>query len=168
MKQTFSVSKTILTAGALLLTALAFGLIVIAPHAADKPVAEKPATATTPALVATPEPSKLAREMLGTWILVGKPGKVSEPLEAGGRLKFRTGAHWTMTHSDANSGLVVIHDGGTYTLEGDTYTETIEYATKPTSNDIGRTFVFKVKVEGDFMTQEGVGNPYTEVWKRLK
>ena len=33
---------------------------------------------------------------------------------------------------------------------------------------IGQTFRFKVKVEGDTYTQEGIGNPYTEVWKRLK
>ena len=25
-----------------------------------------------------------------------------------------------------------------------------------------------VKVEGDTMTQIGIGNPYTEVWKRVK
>ena len=28
---------------------------------------------------------------MGTWVLVGKPGKVGEPPAAGGRLKFRTG-----------------------------------------------------------------------------
>jgi hypothetical protein len=120
---------------------------------------EKPAATTS---------AQLARDMTGTWVLVGKPGKVRETPEAGGRLKFRTGAHWTMTQSDPKTGLVVMHDGGTYSLDGDTYMETIEYANDSTSNDIGRTFIFKVKVEGDFMTQEGVGNPYTEVWKRLK
>ena len=141
--------------------ALAVALLtaVIASRADDKPASIPPAA---------PAPSQLAKDMMGTWVLVGKPGKVREAPERGGRLKFRTGAHWTMTQSDPKTGLVVMHDGGTYSLEGDTYTETLEYANESTSNDIGRTFVFKVKVEGDLMTQEGVGNPYTEVWKRLK
>ena len=106
--------------------------------------------------------------MIGIWVLVGKPGKVGEIPAAGGRLKFRTGRHWTMTQADPKTGLTIMHDGGTYTLNGDQYTETIEYANESTANDIQRTFMFTVKVEGDTMTQIGIGNPYTEVWKRLK
>jgi len=139
--------------------AVALLTAVIAPRAEDKPAPTQPTAAAN---------AQLAKDMMGAWVLVGKPGRVREAPERGGRLKFRTGAHWTMTQSDPKTGLVVMHDGGTYSLEGDTYAETLEYANESTSNDIGRTFVFKVKVEGDLMTQEGVGNPYTEVWKRLK
>ncbi len=145
--------RSVIRVGAVGLLALALFALVLAPKAADKPAAA---------------PGQLAKDMVGTWVLVGKPGKVREAPESGGRLKFRTGKHWTMTQSDPKTGLVVMHDGGTYSLEDDTYLETIEYANSSTANDIGRTFVFKVKVEGDLMTQEGVGNPYTEVWKRLK
>ena len=105
---------------------------------------------------------------MGTWVWVGRRGKVGEIPAAGGRLKFRTGKHWTTTHTDSETGRVVMHDGGTYTLDGDNYTETIEYANDSTARDIGKTFMFTVKVEGDTMTQIGVGNPYTEVWKRVK
>jgi hypothetical protein len=146
--------RNVIRVGVGCVLALLLSALVLAPRAADKP--------------ATAAPGQLARDMMGTWVLVGKPGKVREAPESGGRLKFRTGKHWTMTQSDPRTGLVVMHDGGTYSLDGDTYTETLEYANESTSNDIGRTFVFKVKVEGDLMTQEGVGNPYTEVWKRLK
>jgi hypothetical protein len=106
--------------------------------------------------------------MMGTWVLVGRPGKVGEPPAAGGRLKFRTRRHWTMTQANPDTSLTVMHDGGTYTLDGDKYVETIEYANQSTANDIGKSFMFTVKVEGDTMTQTGIGNPYTEVWKRLK
>src|SRR5262245_57034125 len=69
---------------------------------------------------AAPEPSQLAKDMIGTWVHVGRPGQVMEAPETGGRLKFRTGAHWTLTRADA-AGLVTEHFGGTYTLNGDEY-----------------------------------------------
>jgi hypothetical protein len=148
-------TRRIIRTAVLCLLALATPTALVVLRAADKPAAP---TAS----------SQLARDMMGTWVLVGKPGNVREAPEAGGRLKFRTGRHWTMTQANPDTGLTIMHDGGTYTLDGDKYVETIEYANPSTANDIGKSFMFTVKVEGDTMTQVGVGNPYTEVWKRLK
>jgi hypothetical protein len=148
-------TRRIIRTAVLCVLALATPTALIVLRAADKPAA--PAAS-----------SQLARDMMGTWVLVGKPGNVREAPEAGGRLKFRTGRHWTMTQASPDTGLIIMHDGGTYTLDGDKYVETIEYANPSTANDIGKSFMFTVKVEGDTMTQIGVGNPYTEVWKRLK
>jgi hypothetical protein len=116
------------------------------------------------------EPSKLAKNLIGTWVLVGTPEKVGEPPASGGRLKFFTGRHWTITQADRKTGKVVFHHGGTYTLDGDTYTEKVEYANQSTADLIGKTFKFKIKVDGDTYTQTAIGedNPYTEVWKRAK
>ena len=63
---------------------------------------------------------------------------------------------------------VTIHQGGTCTIDGDEYTETVKYANENTAENIGQSFKFKVKLEGDKYTQTGVGNPYTEVWRRAK
>jgi hypothetical protein len=112
--------------------------------------------------------SRLAEQMIGTWVRVGAPGEVGEPPAKGGRLKFRTGRHWTMTDADPETGLVTTHDGGTYTLDGNEYVESLDYATEASKEDIGKKFKFTVKIEGDLMTQTGIDNPYTEVWKRLK
>lgn len=61
------------------------------------------------------------------------------------------------------------HHGGTYTLDGDTYEETVEYSTENNAAQlIKQKFKFTVKVEGDTLTQVGVGNPFNEVWKRVK
>jgi hypothetical protein len=116
------------------------------------------------------EPTKLAKDLAGTWVLVGTPDKVGDPPESGGRFKFRTGKHWCVTEADPKTGKVVFHHGGTYTLDGDTYAETIEYANENTAELIKKTFKFKVKVEGDTYTQTGIGddNPFNEVWKRVK
>ena len=112
-------------------------------------------------------PSALAKGLIGTWILVGTPGKEEEPPAKGGRLKFITGKHWTVTESD-EAGKVTIHHGGTCTIEGDEYTETVKYANESTAELIGRSFKFKIKLEGDKYTQTGIGNPYTQVWRRAK
>jgi hypothetical protein len=113
-------------------------------------------------------PSSLAKDLIGTWVHVGTPGHVGEAPATGGRLKFRTGRHWTLTYADPNTGLVTEHFGGTYTLHGDEYVETQEYSDTTWIKDNGKSFKFKVMVEGDTMTQFGIDNPWTEVWKRVK
>ena len=114
------------------------------------------------------EPAKVAKELIGTWVLVGTPEKVGEPPASGGRLKFFTGRHWCITQADPKTGKVTFHHGGTYTLDGDTFAETVEYAHDNTAGLIGKTFKFKIKLDGDTLTQIGDGNPYQEVWKRVK
>jgi hypothetical protein len=111
------------------------------------------------------EPSKLAADLVGTWRLVGTPdGGEETPTK---RLKFFTGKHWLVTEAD-DDGKVTIHHGGTYTLDGDEYVETIEYALPESVSAIGMKFKFKIKVEGDKYTQIGIENPYSEVWRRAK
>jgi hypothetical protein len=116
----------------------------------------------------SPAASKLAKDLIGTRVLVGTPDEVGEIPATGGRLKFFTGRHWIITQADPKTGLVIFHHGGTYTLDGNECVEKIEYATKDTEQLIKQTLKFNVKVEKDTYTQIGVGNPYTEVWKRLK
>ena len=144
--------RTVLLFGAVAL-ALPTG-IVFSLRAADQPSG------------ASKEPSKLAKDFIGTWILVGTPDKVGEVPKSGGRLKFITGKHWVVTESEPGTGKVLFHHGGTYTLDGDNYAETVEYANEGTADLIKQTFKFKIKVDGNTYTQIGVGNPFSEVWKR--
>jgi len=139
--------------------ALALSIGLLLPLRADEPPAAR-----------AKEPTKLAKELIGTWILVGTPDKVSEAPKSGARLKFFTGKHWAITQADPDTSKVIFHHGGTYTLDGDNYTETIEYANENTAELIKKTFKFKIKVEGDTYTQVGVGddNAFSEVWKRAK
>ena len=111
------------------------------------------------------EPSKLAADLIGTWRLVGTPDSEEETPTK--RLKFFTGKHWLVTEAD-DDGKVTIHHGGTYTLDGDEYVETIEYALPESISAIGMKFKFKISVEGDKYTQIGIENPYSEVWRRAK
>jgi hypothetical protein len=110
------------------------------------------------------EPSKLATDLIGTWELVGSPDGEEFDINA---LKFFTGKHWTVIHFDDDGHIQYSH-GGTYTIDGDQYAETIKYASEQTAALIGQTLKFKIKVEGDKYTQLGVENPYNEVWRRAK
>jgi hypothetical protein len=112
--------------------------------------------------------SQLANDMIGTWVRVGTPGHVGAAPSMGGYLKVRTGSNWVITQADKMGWLVATNSGGTYTLNGNEYVETQEYANATWTKDNGKSFKFTVKIEGDTMTQIGVDNPYSEVWKRVK
>ena len=135
-------------------------LVLTLPTASRLLAQDKPVTAQ--------EQSPLDTNLIGTWILVGEPGQIGEAPAAGGRLKFCTGRHWMITQADPATGVTVFHHGGTYTLNGDQYAETVEYANENTKELIKQTFTFTIKIDGDTLTQIGIGNPWTEVWKRVK
>jgi hypothetical protein len=112
--------------------------------------------------------TKLAKDLIGTWALAGAPGALKDPPAKGARLKFITEKCWTVTQADPDTGVVEFHHGGTFTLDGNKYSESIVYANESTKELIGKTLHFKVKVEGDTLTQEGIDNTFNEVWKRVK
>lgn len=112
--------------------------------------------------------SRLASDMIGSWVMVGTPGNIEEAPEKGGRFKYRTGTHWVVFSVNEETGLVTEIFGGSYTMNGEEYIETQEYADYRWIEDNGKSFTFKVKIEGDLMTQLGIGNSYNEVWKRVK
>ena len=113
-------------------------------------------------------PAQPTNELLGTWVLVGAPGSVGEAPVVGGRLKAVTEGHWSLTQADPVSGTTVFHHGGTWTLKDGVYAETVDYANESTSPMIHHTFKFKMKLDGDILTLTGIGNPWKEVWKRVK
>jgi hypothetical protein len=111
------------------------------------------------------EPSKLQDDLIGAWTVAESP--VGQEVTDGRFLKFFGRKHWATSHSDEDGGVTYYH-GGTYTLDGDTYEETVEFATGQSTQLVGQKFKFKIKVEGDTYTQTGIGNPYNEVWNRGK
>ncbi len=114
-----------------------------------------------------PEPTKLAKGLIGTWSLAEaeSPGN---PSGIGSRLKFFTGTHWMITQPDPKTSKVIFHHGGRYTLEGDTMTETVDFANENTAALIGQSHKLKISVDGDTLKQTGLENPFTEAWKRAK
>jgi hypothetical protein len=114
------------------------------------------------------EAAPLAQNLIGTWVLAGTPDKIEEAPAKGGRFLFLTGKHWCITQADPETGVTVFHHGGTYTLNGNQYAETVEYANDNTKDLLKQTNKFTLKLDGDTLTKTGIGNPWNEVWKRLK
>ena len=117
---------------------------------------------SAPAKIAKKEPN-LQKELLGVWLLAGKPDAEIEP-QPGARMKFFGVGHWVITQSDPETGEVKFHHGGTYSLDGDKYTERITYASDNTKEMIGSEFKFTITVKDGKYTQIGDGNPFNELW----
>jgi hypothetical protein len=73
-------------------------------------------------------------------------------------IKIINASHFAFLRHDLNKGqdstAVFVAGGGVYTLEGDQYTEHLEYCSAREWE--GNTFQFTVTLEGDTLTQEGV------------
>ena len=109
----------------------------------------------------------LRQRLLGAWVLAGDVDSKSDP-EPGARLKFWGLKDWVITQSDPKTGKLIFHHGGTYTLDGDNYEETITFAAENTKEMIGMRLKFKIAVEGDTYIQHGQGNSFDERWIRRK
>ena len=107
----------------------------------------------------------LSQQILGAWVVAGRPNAEVEP-KPGTRMKVFSRHHWFITEYDPDTGEVIHHHGGTYTLDGNKYLEKVTFANEPSWHMIGSEFRFTIKIEDGKYTQIGDGNPWTEVWKR--
>ncbi len=118
-------------------------------------------------LAPAPTPSANDTAMMGSWILEsGRPA--SRPSGEGSRLRLMTDTQWCITQADPKTGVVIFHHGGSYSLKGSEYVETLKYANSSTGKNIGNTGKFTVKIEGNTLTMDGVNNPFHEIWKRVQ
>ena len=145
MKRIVPISLAIL---ALIAIGVSFSL-----KAADQ---EKPAPAAT-----------AANRLVGTWQPIASGGETI-PEENRAEIKVIAEKQWFVRYIDPKTKKLEYVHGGTYTLEGDEYIETVEWAAGSTSELVGNKFKFKIKTEGDTFTQTGIGNPYTTTYKRTK
>ena len=118
--------------------------------------------------VAASADSELAAQLIGVWVLVGRPDHIGKAPSSGGRIKFFTGDHWCITQADPKTGVVLFNHGGAYALDGNTYHESVDYANASTITHVGNKGNYTIKIEDDTLTSVGIGNPWKEVWKRLK
>ena len=63
------------------------------------------------------KPETLQQQMLGAWVLAGKPDAEIEP-KPGARMKFIGLGYWLITQHNPKNGQVIFHHGGTYSLDG--------------------------------------------------
>ena len=98
---------------------------------------------------------KNAADITGTWKLeayrhdisansfTARPGNIPE-------IKFISGNNFCWVSYDSNTRKILSSAGGTYAVEGDTYTESIDYGLGMDAY-LGTKSVFKIKIEGFFV-----------------
>ena len=81
--------------------------------------------------------------------------------------KILTSTHFAFGWQ-SDDGKEVWSGGGRYTLDGDTYTEIIEYHSAPEL--VGKSISFNCRLEGDKWYNSGnlLGYQMLEIWRRIK
>ncbi|MEX0936429.1 MAG: hypothetical protein WDZ59_01115 [Pirellulales bacterium] len=114
---------------------------------------------------------KMGQQFPGLWRLdgrIGPSGLVTDAPAEVVAIKHIASGHWGVTYYAAATGVVQFHHGGTYTLKDGEYAENLKYAMENTATMIGQTNRFDIHIEDDTLTNQGQGNSYNEVWKRVK
>jgi hypothetical protein len=105
-------------------------------------------------------------ELDGTWDLVA-----GQQLPKGARdIKIISAGHFIFAAYDTEKGELLYTGGGTYTLNGNSYTEHVDFGEKISPGIVGKDQQFTVKLDGDTFVQTGTlsnGKRLSETWKRI-
>ena len=99
-----------------------------------------------------PSPDQVRRALLGTWErerlepVSTFPANTPKSFRC---VKHITPTHWTLVAYDRDTKVAFSACGGTWTLKGDKYEETIEFATEDMKHARGKRFAFNYKIDGD-------------------
>ena len=120
-------------------------------------------------------------DIQGTWKLVsakyGDETEFSDFPKEQLKLKLITDTHWLWIQRPADDRHVQTLMGGTYSLKGNTYKESVAFIGQPTegnqwlSDAIGAKNTFTIEVDGDKLHLYGElqsGMKIDEIWKRVK
>jgi hypothetical protein len=103
----------------------------------------------------------------GTWELVA-----GQQLPKGAReIKIISGGHFIFAAYDTGKGKLLGTGGGTYVLNGSSYTEHVDFGDRISPGVVGRDQQFAVKIDGDTFVQAGTlsnGKNLSETWKRVR
>jgi hypothetical protein len=130
----------------------------------------------TAALFGAEQSTRNAGSHLGTWQLVSTKyqdaKEFSDVPQNEVHIKMIDPTHFVWVIYDSKSKLVSASMGGSYRLDGASYTESVEfYLPKGMKIYLGSDQVFTVKIEGDRLIQSGKlsdGAKVEEVWQRVK
>ena len=111
--------------------------------------------------------SRAKSQLEGAWELVS-----GKPLPEGARdIKILSGGNFIFVAYDTATGKPLYTGGGTYILNGSSYTEHVNFMSDQiAAGMIGKDQHFTVKLDGDTFTQTGTlsnGKSLSEIWKRV-
>jgi len=129
----------------------------------------------TAALLGAEKLPKNTDSHLGTWRLVsakyGDTKKSADVSDPGPHLKMLTPDRFIWVIYDSKTKLISLSMGGSYRLQGSSYTETVEFfLPQGMMVYLGNEQVFTIRVEGDKLFQSGKlsdGQKIEEIWQRV-
>ena len=139
--------------------------IVVGPYQTSDP--EKFETKLYLPLHDSEDADSLPRNLLGAWAFAGKLGSADKP-KPDAAIKVFGLKDFVIVRSDSETGEVINCHGGVFSLEEDTYMETVKFGNATRKMFIGKTLKFKLKIVGDELIQEGIDNSFNERWVRRK
>jgi hypothetical protein len=102
----------------------------------------------------------------GTWELLS-----GQPLPEGARdIKILSDGHFMFAAYDTETGKPLYTAGGTYILNGSSYTEHMDFASDKIVDLVGKDQSFNITLDADAFTQTGTlsnGKALSERWKRM-
>ena len=102
----------------------------------------------------------------GTWELVN-----GQQLPKGARdIKIISGGHFIFATYETGKGKLLGTGGGTYVLNGSSYTEHVDFGERISAGVVGKDQQFAVKIDGDTFMQTGTlsnGKSLSETWTRV-
>ena len=126
-------------------------------------------------LQAQPETQKSSALHLGTWQLASFKYGTNSPKfidfpTSHRRIKLITETHFTWSQFATNNGKILTMGGGSYSLTGNTYTESIDFGLGM-DRYISEKHLFTIRIDGDKFFLSGSladGLKIEEVWQRMK
>ena len=102
----------------------------------------------------------------GAWELVGAQQLPKDARD----IKIISGGHFIFATYDTVKGELLGTGGGTYILNGSSYTEHVDFGQELSDGIVGKDQHFTVKIDGDTFVQAGTlsnGKDLSETWKRI-
>lgn len=109
--------------------------------------------------------------LIGTWQICNSEGVVEQNLYGNKdqiRYKIISSDKFTLIDLNSRYNKVLNSFVGSYTVDKNIYKEHILFTNSNFNNLLGDTYSYKYKIKDDLLTIEGIGNPYSETWKRVQ
>jgi len=105
-------------------------------------------------------------KLIGIWQQCDSVGNPVPTVSGFTEYKLLTPESFTVLKVNKETGVFVGIFFGSYSLENDTYTETLTYATPQLISIKGTKNLFYIDLKNDLLYISGINNPYKQIWKK--
>ncbi|MDE3740778.1 amidohydrolase family protein [Maribacter polysaccharolyticus] len=107
-------------------------------------------------------------DISGIWKYYSQKGKKPAPSATFELIKSFDNGYWSMTETNILTNKLDSYQGGSYRLDGSTYSETTTFANSNSLYLLGETQAFELEVKGDTLIETGIDTNKNEVWIRME